>query len=76
MGEKADELTPRADLIERRIEHTRNRMQVRLWEIEERARRALSVRERVAERPWTALAGAATIGLALGLLRKRRRRAA
>ncbi len=73
MGEAADELTPKAEIIEERIEHTRNRMQRRLWELESRARQALSVRQRLAERPWTVLAAAAGVGMLLGLMRKRRR---
>jgi ElaB/YqjD/DUF883 family membrane-anchored ribosome-binding protein len=74
MGEAADELTPKAEHIEESIEHTRNRMQNRLWELEDRTRQALSIRQRVAERPWTVLAGAAGVGMLLGLLTKRRRR--
>lgn len=73
MGEAADELTPKAEVIEQRIEDTRNRMQNRLWELEDRTRQALSIRQRVAERPWTVLAGAACVGMLLGLMRKRRR---
>ena len=73
MGEAADELTPKAAKIEDRIEDTRNRIQHRLWTLEDRARQALSIRQRVAERPWTVLAGAAGVGLLLGLLGKRRR---
>lgn len=74
MGEAADELTPKAEYIEERIAHARNRMQNRLQELEDRTRQALSVRRRVAERPWTVLAGAAGVGMLLGLLRKKRRR--
>ncbi len=73
MGEAADELTPKAEMIEERIEHARNRMQLRLWELESRMRQALSLRLRVAERPWTVLAAAAGVGMLLGLMRKRRR---
>jgi ElaB/YqjD/DUF883 family membrane-anchored ribosome-binding protein len=74
MGEAADELTPKAEHIEEQIEDTRSRMQNRLWELEDRTRQALSIRQRVAERPWAVLAGAAGVGMLLGLLGKRRRR--
>lgn len=72
MGEARDELTS-AEMIEERIEAARNRLTVRLSELEERTRQVVSLRKHVADRPWVALAGAAGIGLALGLLRHRRR---
>jgi ElaB/YqjD/DUF883 family membrane-anchored ribosome-binding protein len=75
MGEARDELTPTADQIEQRIEITRSRLEGRLSELEDRTRQALSIRQRVAERPWVALAGAAGVGFAIGLLRRHRHRA-
>jgi ElaB/YqjD/DUF883 family membrane-anchored ribosome-binding protein len=72
MGEAGDELTTSAQQIERRIEDARYRLENRLSQLEDRARQAVSIRQRVAERPWVALAGAAGLGLALGLLRHKR----
>ena len=72
MGEAGDQLTVRAEQIEQDIQHTRNRLEGRLSQLEDRTRQALSIRQRVAERPWVALAGAAGVGLALGLLRRGR----
>jgi ElaB/YqjD/DUF883 family membrane-anchored ribosome-binding protein len=68
MGEATSELN-QPERIERRIEETRARLDVRLGVIEQRARDAVSVRRRVAERPWTAVGGAAALGLAVGLYR-------
>lgn len=72
MGQAGDELTASADQIERRIEDTRNRLSGRLSELELRTREALSLRQRVAQRPWTAVAGALGVGFVVGLLRRRR----
>lgn len=72
MGEAGDQLTDSARQIERRIADARYRLENRLSQLEERARQAVSIRQRVAERPWIALAGAAGLGLALGLLRHTR----
>ncbi len=74
MGEAGDELTPSAEQIERRIEAARDRLTVRLSQIEERTREVVSLRRHVADRPWVAMASAAGIGLALGLMHHHRRR--
>jgi ElaB/YqjD/DUF883 family membrane-anchored ribosome-binding protein len=71
MGEAGDELTARAEQIEQQIEDTRGRLETRLSELEGRARQALSIRQRVAERPWVVLAGAVGVGFTLGLFRRR-----
>ncbi len=72
MGQAGDELTASAEQIERSIQDTRNRLSGRLSELEMRTRDALSIRQRVAQRPWTAVAGAAGLGLVIGLMRRRR----
>lgn len=72
MGEAGDQLTKSAEQIEQRIENARYRLESRLSQLEDRARQAVSIRQRVAERPWVALAGAAGVGLVLGLLRRSR----
>lgn len=74
MGEAGDQLTTRAEEIEQDIADTRNRLESRLSQLEDRTRQALSFRQRVAERPWTVLAGAAGLGLAVGLLQRKRPR--
>lgn len=74
MGEAGDQLTRSAEQIEQRIEDTRYRLESRLSELEIRAREAVSIRQRVAQRPWVALAGAAGVGFAIGLLRHNRAR--
>ena len=68
MGEAADQLN-QPERIEQRIEATRSQLDDKLAAIERRARDAVSVRRRVAERPWTILGGAAAIGLAFGLVK-------
>jgi len=73
MGEAPDQLN-QPERIEQRIEATRSQLDHKLAAIEQRARDAVSVRRRVAERPWTVLGGAAAVGLALGLVRGWRER--
>jgi ElaB/YqjD/DUF883 family membrane-anchored ribosome-binding protein len=68
MGEATNELN-QPERIERRIEETRARLDDKLGVLEQRARDAVSIRRRVAERPWAAVGGAAAVGLALGLYR-------
>lgn len=68
MGEATDELN-QPERIEQRIEQTRSRLDEKLGVIEQRARDAVSVRRRVAERPWTVIGGAAAIGAAVGLVK-------
>ncbi len=68
MGEAADELN-QPERIEQRIEATRSQLDDKLTLIEQRARDAVSVRRRVAERPWAVLGGAAAVGLAVGLVK-------
>jgi len=68
MGEATNELN-QPERIERRIEETRARLDDKLGVLEQRARDAVSIRRRVAERPWSAVGGAAAVGLALGLYR-------
>ena len=68
MGEATNELN-QPERIEQQIEETRARLDDKLGVIEQRARDAISVRRRVAERPWVAVGGAAAVGLALGLYR-------
>jgi ElaB/YqjD/DUF883 family membrane-anchored ribosome-binding protein len=72
MGEARDELNAKADHIERQIEATRDRLEVRLEALESRTRSALSVRRRVEARPWTAVGTAMALGMALGFIRRRR----
>lgn len=68
MGEAADKLS-QPDRIEQRIEETRSQLDEKLTALEQRARDAMSVRRRVAERPWTVVGGAAAVGLAAGLVK-------
>ncbi|HOC19170.1 MAG TPA: hypothetical protein PKK95_12920 [Vicinamibacterales bacterium] len=68
MGEAADKLS-QPERIEQRIEQTRSRLDDKLSAIEQRARDAVSVRRRVAGRPWTVVGGAAAVGLAAGLVK-------
>ncbi len=73
MGEARDELTPNreAERIEQRIAATRDRLEDKLSRLESRTRDMLSVRQKVAARPWAAVGGAAALGFAVGLLRGR-----
>ncbi len=73
MGEAADKLN-QPERIERRIEATRSQLDEKLTAIEQRARDAVSVRRRVAERPWSVVGGAAAVGLAVGLVKGWRER--
>lgn len=73
MGEAADQLN-QPERIEQRIEATRSQLDDKLNAIEQRAREAMSVRRRVAERPWTVIGGAAAVGLAVGLVKGWRER--
>lgn len=73
MGEAADQLN-QPERIERRIEATRSQLDEKLTAIEQRARDAVSVRRRVAERPWSVVGGAAAVGLAVGLVKGWRER--
>lgn len=68
MGEAANELN-QPERIERQIENTRARLDEKLGRLENRTREAVSIRRRVADRPWTAVGGAAAVGLAFGLYR-------
>jgi ElaB/YqjD/DUF883 family membrane-anchored ribosome-binding protein len=68
MGEASNELN-QPERIEQRIEQTRSRLDEKLGAIEQRARDAVSVRRRVAERPWAIIGGAAAIGAAVGLVK-------
>ncbi len=58
--------------LERRIADTRAELGAKLDRLEARTRNALSVRRRVAERPWMAVGAAAAVGFAVGMLRGRR----
>lgn len=73
MGEASDKLN-QPERIEERIEATRSQLDEKLTAIEQRARDAVSVRRRVAERPWTVVGGAAALGLAVGLVKGWRER--
>lgn len=73
MGEAADKLN-QPERIEQRIEATRSQLDEKLTAIEQRARDAMSVRRRVAERPWSVVGGAAAVGLAVGLVKGWRER--
>lgn len=68
MGQAADQLS-QPERIEQRIEQTRSQLDDKLTAIEQRAREAVSVRRRVAARPWTVVGGAAAVGLAAGLVK-------
>jgi ElaB/YqjD/DUF883 family membrane-anchored ribosome-binding protein len=68
MGEAPDKLN-QPERIEQRIEATRSQLDEKLTALEQRAREAVSVRRRVAERPWTVVGGAAAVGLAVGLVK-------
>jgi ElaB/YqjD/DUF883 family membrane-anchored ribosome-binding protein len=57
-----------ADQIRAGIEATRANLGRKLDRLETKARRELSLKARLAERPWQFLGGAAAAGLVLGLI--------
>ncbi len=57
-----------ADEIRAGIEETRADLDRKLDRLESKARAELSVKNRIAERPWQAVGAAAGAGLLLGLL--------
>jgi ElaB/YqjD/DUF883 family membrane-anchored ribosome-binding protein len=57
--------------LERKIDDTRARLDENLAAIERKARATMSVRRRVAERPWAAVGSALAVGFVAGLIRGR-----